>query len=213
MIPKKGSNNGDNVRDCHNSNLTIYCCYATWVVNRLLQLLLVCPLNAQWQCLATFPLHHFTQSSKNSHAGFVPGCPLPATSLSKLRCRHLQWFFQSEWDSCCATHTRTATYIHTYFSFPLICCASSTFSSFPTLRSSCCQRRALSLKAFPLTCPSSCYASSHSFLTLYMRVFQTFWSFSQKTYTKWEYIQLFAPSCFIHLSWYCLVLSWNFDQF
>lgn len=77
-----------------------------------------------------------------------------------------------EWDSCCVTHRRTATYTHTHFSFPLIHCTSAPFSSFSTLGSLCCQS-ALSLKAFPFPHSSSRLANSHSFLSLYMSSFIT----------------------------------------
>lgn len=40
--------------------------------------------------------------------------PSSATSLSKLRCRHLQCFFQSQWDSCSATHTNSYIRSHTF---------------------------------------------------------------------------------------------------
>lgn len=90
------------------------------------------------------------------------------------------------------THKNSYTHSHTFL-FPLIHSISSPFSSFLTLRSSwrwpSCQRRALSLEAFPWPCHSYYHTSPHCFLTLYMGFLQTFPSFFQlfsQTRTKWE---------------------------
>ena len=83
-------------------------------------------------------------------------------------------------------HTHINSYIHSH-TFLFSCDSLHIFHFFlrfhPKVKS-----RALPLKAFPLPCRSFCHASSHSFLTLYMRFLQTLLFFSQlfsQTHTKW----------------------------